>query len=272
MGLKAIVEKLEDVPEVFRELYTQKGTKFEITGVEGIKTQADIDRLQGALTKERGDHKAVKDRLALLGDRKIEDVVTLLDRIPELEAAASGKGVDEKKLEELVEGRIKTKLAPVEREKGKLAQQVQELTGVVEQYKTKETTRSIHDAVRDAVGKAQGFQPSAAEDALLYAERMFEIQDGRVVTRDGVGVTPGVDATVWLTEMQPKKPHWYGPSQGGGAAGNRTGAGGGANPWTHEAWNLTEQGKILRENSTRAEQLAKSAGTSIGGMKPAPRK
>lgn len=271
MALKAILDTIDDLPEDIKKEYVEKNGKFELQ-VEGMKTQADVDRLQGALTKERNDHKVVRERLGLLGDRKIEDVLQILDRVPELEAAAAGK-LDETKINELVEGRIKTKLAPVEREKGQLAQRVQELSGIVEQYQTKDKVRNIHDAVRDAVGKAQGFQSSAVEDALLYAERMLEInEEGRVVTRDGVGVTPGVDAAVWLTEMQAKKAHWWGPSQGGGAGGNRNGAGGGANPWSAEGWNMTEQGRILKENRSRAEQLAKSAGTSIGGPRPQPRK
>lgn len=271
MALKAILDTIDDLPEDIKKEYVEKNGKFELQ-VEGMKTQADVDRLQGALTKERNDHKVVRERLGLLGDRKIEDVLQILDRVPELEAAAAGK-LDETKLNELVEGRIKTKLAPVEREKGQLAQRVQELSGIVEQYQTKDKVRNIHDAVRDAVGKAQGFQSSAVEDALLYAERMLEInEEGRVVTRDGVGVTPGVDAAVWLTEMQAKKAHWWGPSQGGGAGGNRNGGGAGGNPWSAEGWNMTEQGRILKENRSRAEQLAKSAGTSIGGPRPQPRK
>ncbi|QFR59625.1 hypothetical protein P6F33_gp24 [Pseudomonas phage Quinobequin-P09] len=102
---------------------------------------------------------------------------------------------------------------------------------------------------------------------------MLEVnEEGKVVTRDGVGVTPGIDATVWLTEMQSKKTHWWGPSQGGGAGGNRSGSGGGANPWSADGWNMTEQGRILKENRSRAEQMAKSAGTTIGGPRPQPRK
>lgn len=271
MALKAILDTIDDLPEDIKKEYVEKNGKFELQ-VEGMKTQADIERLQGALTKERNDHKVVRERLGLLGDRKIEDVLATLDRVPELEAAAAGK-LDENKLNELVEGRIKTRVAPVEREKGQLAQKVQELSGIVEQYQSKEKVRSIHDAVREAVAKAQGFQSSAVEDALLYAERMLEVgEDGRVITRDGVGVTPGIDASVWLTEMQSKKAHWWGPSQGGGAGGNRSGSGGGANPWSAEGWNMTEQGRILKENRSRAEQLAKSAGTSIGGPRPQARK
>lgn len=271
MGLKAILDTLDDVPEHFHELYTEKNGKYELTGIEGIKTEADVTRLQSALTKERNDHKQTREKFSVLGDRKPEEVVELLDRIPELEAAASGK-IDENKLNELVEGRLKTKLAPLEREKGTLAQRAQELEGLVQQYQTKERTRTIHDEVRSAAAKAKVL-PEAMEDALMLAERVFEVDEsGKVTAKEGVGCTPGVDPAVWFTELQSKRPHWWGPSQGGGAAGNRGGAGGGANPWSAEGWNMTEQGKILRENPTRAEQLAKSAGTTIGGKKPQPRK
>lgn len=272
MGLKSVVDTLDDVDEKFHELYTQKGDKYELTGIEGVRTQADVDRLQSALSKERNDHKQVRERLQLLGDRKIEDVLSQLDRIPELEAAAKGK-LDEAQIEQIVEGRLRVKVAPLEREKSQLTKQIEMLTTENTTYKGKERTRSIHDAVRGALTKQQGFQPSAVDDALIYAERMLDISDdGQIVTRDGVGVTPGVDAAVWLSEMQSKRPHWWGPSQGGGAGGNRSGNGGGSNPWTAASWNMTEQGRVLRENPQRAEQLAKSAGTTIGGPRPQPQK
>lgn len=92
MALKAILDSIDDLPEDVKKEYVEKNGKFELQ-VEGMKTQADVERLQGALTKERNDHKAVRDRLGLLGDRKIEDVLATLDRVPELEAAADRKSV-----------------------------------------------------------------------------------------------------------------------------------------------------------------------------------
>lgn len=272
MGLKALVDNLDDVDEKYHDLYTEKNGKFELTGIEGVKTQADVDRLQSALTKERNDHKAVRERLGMLGDRKIEDVLAQLDRIPELEAAAAGK-MDEEKINQIVETRIKTKLAPIERERDTLRNQLSEKDKLIEGYTTKERTRMIHDAVRSAAATSKVL-PEALEDALMLAERVFEVnEDGKVTTKDNVGVTPGVEPAVWFTDLQAKRPHWWGPSSGGGAGGgNRNGGGGGANPWTHEGWNMTEQGRILKENRTRAEQLAKAAGTTIGGQRPQPRK
>ncbi|MFA7175016.1 MAG: hypothetical protein WC340_16710 [Kiritimatiellia bacterium] len=272
MGIKALVDSIDEVDEKYRDLYTEKNGRYELTGVEGFKTQADIDRIQAGLAKERNDHKATRDRYAFLGNLDTEQVQAMLDKYPELEAAAGGK-LDDAAIQKLVEGRLNTATAPLKRDLDKFRKELAERDEVISGYTAKERTRAIHDSVRDAVGKQKGFQGAAVEDAMVFAERMLEVaEDGRVVTRDGVGVTPGVEATVWLMDMQAKKPHWWGPSEGGGAGGSRSHGSTGGNPWSSEAWNMTEQGKILTENRSKAEQLAKAAGTTLGGARPAPRK
>lgn len=270
MAIKAVVDTLDDVPEQYRDLYSERNGKFELTAVEGMKTEADVTRLSSALEKERNDHKGTKKKFEVFGDRKPEEILGMLDRIPELEAAAAGK-LDDKAINELVEKRIGSKTGPLERQLKQLAQQNAELMQVNEGYKAKEVQRALHDSIREAFGKSQGIQAAALDDALMLGERMLTISDeGKIVTKEGVGVTPGVDAVVWLTEMQQKRPHWWGPTQGGGAGGNNGRGNGmdGKNPWSAENWNLTEQGRIYKENKSRAEQLARSAGTTIGGAKP----
>lgn len=275
MAIKAIIDKLEDVDEKYRDLYTEKNGKFELTGVEGMKTEADVARLTTALEKERKDHKAVKQILTtIVGDKKPEDVIAALDRIPELEAAAEGK-MDEHKINEIVEKRIGSKTGPLERKIKELTAQNVEKDESIKGFTAKERKRTITDAVRDAIGKEKGFQGTAMDDALMNAEAMFDItEEGKVITKDGVGVTPGVDAVVWLKDMQQKRPHWWGPTGGGGAGGNNGAGGGvnGANPFARETWNMTEQGKLVNSNRSRAEQLAKAAGTSIGGGMPPAKK
>jgi hypothetical protein len=271
---------LDDLDEAVRSEYKEtidpndKTKKVYVLDIENPGVLPDVVRLTTSLSKERDAHKQTKTKfapLAALGD--IAELQAKLDRIPELEAAAEGK-LDETKLGAIVESRLKSKLAPVERERDLLKTQVVELGATITGFQTEKKQRSIADHIRGAIGKTTGFQPAAVEDAIVFGERMLEVDDdGRVVTKDGVGVTPGVDATVWLTEMQTKKPHWWGPSAGGGARGAGAGnGGGGANPFTAEGWNMTAQGTMIRENRARAEQMAKSAGTTIGGPKPQAKK
>ena len=191
MTLKAVVDTLEGIDEAFHGLYTERNGKFEITSIEGMKTQGDVDRLQTALTKERNDHKAVKDKFAPLANFDVTEVLGKLDRFGELEEAARGK-LDDAKIEEMVGKRIGSKLGPVERERDTYKTQLAEATAKLGEYAVRETQRTIFDKVREAATTAK-ILPEALEDALLLAERVFEVtEDGRVVTKDNVGVTPGI--------------------------------------------------------------------------------
>lgn len=271
MAFKMVLDSLEGLPEDVAKEYVERDGKFHIQ-VEGMKTQADIDRVQTSLTAARTEATTLKGRLALLGDRKVEDVVTLLDRIPELEAAAEGK-LDDEKLNSIVETRIKTRTAPLERELGTLKTQLAEKDTLLEALQGKEKTRTLHEQIRNA-GKEAKLLDTAIEDALLLGERVFELDDsGNAVVKKDSGFTEGLAPKDWFTDLQAKRPHWWGDSIGGGAGGNR-GNGGGpeGNPWTAENWNMTEQGKILNANRSRAETLAKAAGTTIGGQKPPAKK
>lgn len=277
MKLKLVVDDINSVDAAYRALYTERDGKWHLTEVEGIKTQDDINKIQVALTKERTDHKALKERISsTFGDRRFEDIQVDLDRITELEATIAAGGGDKKTKEELdalVEARTNAKLAPVQRQLTEAQKKLDESNKTIDTYKTKDKTRAIHDALREAGLKAK-ITPEAMEDALMWGERVFDVDEetGAVTVKDNVGHTPGIDATVWFTEMEPKKPHWFGQTSGGGAGGNRQGKGGGINnPFSHEHWNLTEQGKLYTANAAQAERMAASAGTTVGGPKPAAR-
>lgn len=260
MAIPFSADNLDTIDAAYHPLYTQSGDgKFILTGVEGVKPQAEFDKVYGSLIKERNDHKSSKDKFAPLANFELADVLAKLDKYPELEQAAAGK-LDDAAIQTIVEGRLNTTTAPLKRQLEQLSASLAEKDTLINAYAAKETTRTVHDAIRDAIGKSKGFQPSAAEDVLMLAERMFEVgEDGKVTVRDGVGATPGSDPTVWLVEMQTKRPHWWGASQGGGAAGGGSGVGGGTNPWSKATFNLTEQGRITVENPQRAQQLKNSA-------------
>jgi hypothetical protein len=268
MALKAVLEQTDYdlLPEAVKAEYKEVGGKFHLD-VTDMKPITEFNTVHGALTKERLDHKKAKDKLALFGTQTPEEIAAQLARIPELEILAEGK-VDDKKIEELVTTRIHAKVAPVERERDQLKVKLTEKDSVIEGFQVKEKTRAIHDAVGKAVRGAKVLD-TAQEDAMLLAERVFEVaDDGAVVTRDNVGVTPGLAPEAWVKDMAEKRPHWWAPSQGGGARGGAGGGTSGPNPFSKDGWNLTEQGQMLRTDRPKAERMAKAAGTSIGGKRP----
>lgn len=275
--LKAIVDSLDNVPEELKQYYTEKNGKFELTG-EGIVTAADVARVQEGLRKERNDHKELREKItANLGDVKIEDVRGLLDKIPELELAAKGN-LDTAKVDEIVQSRIKSVTAPLERKLTQTEKDLSEARDKIGAHENEKKTQKIKDRIVElTTGSNAKFKvvPEAIGDIMLHANGILEIDDqGEIRTKDGVGVTPGLGPDAWLSDTLASKPHWCLPSEGigaGGSGGNR-GGNAGPNPFSFEHWNLTEQGKIYISDKSKAEQLAKLAGTTIGGARPAPKK
>lgn len=273
MALKVIMDSLSDIDSAFHSLYTEKNGKFHLTGIQGVKTDQDIEALQTSLNKERNDHKDTKTKLDEYKDIRnlgfsASEILSKLDRFNELELAAKDK-IDDKKIDEIVETRIKTRLAPLERDLNKAKEDLAKKDSMISEFTVKEKTRRIHDAVREAATKSNVI-PTAVEDIMMMAERVFDVdENGKVFTKDSSGVIPGIDPEVFLTEMQEKRPHWWPASSGGGSkGGSGSGFHGAENPFTHENWNLTKQGQLVAKDRAKAEQMAKAAGTTIGGKKP----
>lgn len=272
MAVEFMLDNLDNVPDVLKAEYVQQGDKF-VLQVNGAKPQAEFDRVNGALNKERTDHGALKTRVTQhFGDRKFEEVVADLDKIDEYKAAAEGK-LDDEKINGIVEGRVKTRLAPVERDLATARQQLGERDAAIGQFQGRERTRAIRDAVREAATGAK-VQTEAMDDALLLGDSIFEVRedDGKVVVREGTAYTQGIEPAVLFADLKTKKPHWFGESRGGGAGGSRGGGpNGGPNPWSKDGWNMTEQGRIYLADPAKAEQLAKAAGhkQALGATPPA---
>lgn len=266
-------DTMDAVPEAFRSLYTEQDGKAVLTHVKGMKTEADVTNVQEALRKEREDRKKAEDALKPWKDMDPEKTKATLDRVTELEAASGGK-LDEDAINKIVEGRIKQQTAPLERRIEELTESNATLTTERDEAKGTITDMRMGADIRAAATKAK-VVGHALGDVEIITKRLFEYDDnGKMITRDGVGVTPGIGLDAFFTEQLKARPHWFPASEGGGAGGAGAGrlAPGQKNPWTRENWNMTEQTKIFKEDKKLAEDLAKAAGTTIGGLKPAAKK
>lgn len=275
MALNIVHDKIDDIPEQYRDLYSEREGKLFLTGVAGIKTQADVDRVQEALRKEREDHKEARNKLSAWSDLEPDEVRKKLDRYNELEVLARGKSEEiESKLEELTEARVRTRLSPVERELNALKAKHAEAEKMIAEFSSQARRRSIHDKIREQADKLK-VRAEALPDVLLLAEAVFDVtEDGGVLTKENpFGINPGLSPDAWLADMQQARPHWWPTSSGGGANGGAGSGSFGKNPWSSDNWNMTEQAKVLRERGEEvAARMAQSAGTTLGGLRPAAKK
>lgn len=259
--LKASYTSQSDIPAEYTDLYKEKDGVFVIQ-VDGMKTQADVDSVLRAKQHEVQRRQEAEGRLRsyeALGDDP-DEIQKKLDSIPVLEAKASGNSDD--KMEEIVKARVAQEVGAVQRDLDKANSRNAELEKENTSFKQERLTRTITDQVRTAATEAKVLD-TAIDDVLLYGEKLFEVtEDGRVVTRDGVGVPPGITAKDWLEDMQAKKGHWWPASQGGGAGGNDNAGPGGKNPFSKDNWNVTEQMKLMRENPERATRLREAASSA----------
>lgn len=278
--LKTLYEKAEEIPQGYEDLYVERGGKFELTGIEGVKTQADVDRVTEALRKEKTDHKTTKDSLSKFGDLDPDVIPAALEELTEVKAQLAtvtkdGK-VDEGAVQERIEAAVNRAVGPLAREKQSLERQltqkdkiIGEKDGEVNKLQGSIKMSKIEGMLRDNAIAAKVL-PTAIDDAVMVGLNQFETVDGKTVTKDGVGVTPGLDAKEWFKDMQEKRPHWWPPSQGGGSRGGGAPLGRNAdNPWSREGWNLTKQGAYVRQHGeAKAAEAAKSVGAQMGQTKP----
>lgn len=270
--------KREDIPEGYTDLYTDRDGEWHFTGVTGIKTQADIDRMQVGLSKEREEHKTTKEKLRVWEGLERSEIDCKLARLEELEVASKDsipKAEMDKKLDELAEVRTKNRMLPVERERDALRKKLDEAEQTISQLTAEKNRRIVHDKVREAAVAAK-VQPEVMSDVLLLSDNVFELgEDGELLTKENAyGVDAGLSPDTFFQMQQERRPYWWPPSTGGGSKGTgKNGTNGAANPWAGDTWNLTEQGRYVKEHGMeKAQAMAKLVGAEVGGARPATKK
>lgn len=265
--LKAKYATLEDIPENYRDLFEERGGEWILVKIEGLRSEADVTRVQRSLDQEKTSHRTTKDKLSKFDNLDPDEVHDKLQQNEELRAQldASGDSTDTAKLDKVVETKVERATKPLQRALDAAKQNVLDLTASNSELTQKESTRLITDNVREACLKAK-IRPEAIEDILVLAPHIFERADDGAILVKGEADT----VTNYLEDMREKRPHWW-PTSVGGDAGDTGGKGKGfgINPFTAVNWNVTAQAALVKDKGLPyAEKLAKAAGTYVGGSCP----
>lgn len=268
--LNAIVDSLANVPEQFHELYTERDGKFEVTGIDGVKTPGDVDRVQEALRKEREDHSGAKKRLSGFGEATPETVGALLEEVQELRIKVNEGGDLDERATKLAEQRLQTAEARFKREQKKLSDQNTELsTANATLVGERNAARVLREGRKALAHDDVKSDADAAAYGDMLIERLFTVdEDGKVVSREVDGLVGGLTPLEVFVQFKQEGEHrlLFGATQSGGAAGSGAGSRElGDNPFTlnkttGRPTNLTQCAKLVESNPERAKRLCKAAG------------
>jgi len=250
--LKAEYANKDEVPAAHAELYSERGGKWVLSGIEGVKTQADVDALATVVRKERearAEMERKAKRFEALGERDPEELLKALDELEQLRDHAGGK---DKEDDAALQRRLAREINPLKRdlEREKAARQKAEadLASVAAQLKRNTVERALQEAAL-----AAKVRPEAIADILRHQDE-FEIDGGKVRTRNGL------EPDVWLSDLKSTRPHYWPGSVGGGASGASGAGAAGGGGFAKDRLNLTEMARMMAKDPAKADQLAQQAG------------
>jgi hypothetical protein len=256
--LKAVLDTLDGLDDVRAGLYAQGDDGRYYLNAEGVD---DLPAVRGLASTHRKfkevapDAKALKERLDRLAAFDGLDPDAAREALEKIQAAEEGKLKDKGEFEQL-KGKIE------ERHRGELAKvqtEIQRRDGFISRL-------LIENAITAAIEKA-GVLPQYREavKALMYQRGPKVVADGddyRAYFDTDMGeAAVGTYVETWARGDEAAA--FLPPSGKSGGGANPTGGHGGGgrvNPWKAETLNLTEQGRIMREDPALAAQLKAAAG------------
>lgn len=208
MPLKFQIDKLEDVAENLRSLYTPLDGKFFL----------DVD---GAVAREKLD----EFRTNNITLRQQMDALKGIDpaeykRLKDLEKSLNAKKeMTQAEIDEIVAGRVKDITTEYE---GKLT----ETTTALQTTNQRLESVMIDSSVKDIAAKA-GALPHALDDVLMRAKTVFKVKDGMVVAFNDKGQqlydkdgTSPLSVDSWVKGLKTNAPHLFIGPRGSGAPGS----------------------------------------------------
>jgi hypothetical protein len=200
----------------------------ELLKKAGIE-EGKLDSVIGDINKELPKHFIPKDKYNEVAEAKKKLETDIAERDKQLEDLKKAAGSNEE---------LKKQIETLQAENKKAG----------EEWQAKVAQMQLDFAIEKALAAAKAKNPKAVK-ALLDLEK---------VKLDGEQLL-GLDDQ--LKELQKSDAYLFGEPGKVGSGTNPPGAGTGeANPWKKDSWNLTQQGKILRDDPAKATRMKAEAG------------
>ena len=251
--LKAFVQDIEEVDENLRGFYTKaeddSGYSLEVDLDSQKEMRKKVKEFRDTNIQMTKQLQELKDKMQPFMDLDPEEVQAALQAQQKVQEAELLPRQD-------VEKHIASRL---ESEKAKYEQALAEAQEVASTSQNRLNQLLIERDITEAINKVGQLQKGALGDVLRRARIDIEVKDGQLLEKD-TGLN--LDTKEWAMKLMKDSPFFFVPNSGISTKGSGS-VEVEINPWKSETKNLTEQGKIYKEDPGKAKRLAAEAGVSI---------
>lgn len=218
--LKLIVDKLEDVEEPFRTLYKKAADgKFHLQAEADTSHKKKVDEFRQNNIDLMKELNEIKKKYGDLDPEKAKEWEA---KIQELE---DKKMLDAGQVDELVEQKVGRMRETYENQITELKKSVDAKNTELGQTSERLSKVLIDGEITKAVTKIGGVKAGAMEDIIARGRRVWQLEEGKPIPKEGDKILYGKDAKEtmtfdeWAEVLSTTAPFLFEPSSGGGAGG-----------------------------------------------------
>ncbi|MBK3745285.1 hypothetical protein G3A39_39570 [Paraburkholderia aspalathi] len=255
MGLKTILDSLDNVSAELHDLYEEKDGKFVLILDDDVKTHPSVAALSNAYTQEKKRRKDLSDEVAALKLR-VEGLPDEFDADAYAQLVAQAEGKEPPKSDDQV---VKVRDQLERKHTADLAKRddtITKLRGTIEKL-------TVDDGLSRAMDEAN-IDPKHKKKLAPYLKGLGKIK----LEEDDGSFAALVETDMGPVDLNKFVADWAGSDDGreyvGKPKGLDTSGSDGrkadVNPWAKDTRNLTKQGDVVRADPAKARRMMSAAG------------
>jgi hypothetical protein len=220
--LKLVVDKVEDVEEKNRDLY-KKGAdgKFYLQTEEDTETKKKIDEFRTNNIKLMKEKEDLEKKMASMGDPT--EIAKMKKKLQEIE---DKKMIEAGKLDELVDQKVARMKTDFENQIKKMTESLENKDKDLIKINEQLSSVLIDSEITKAVTSVGGVRKDAMQDILSRGRKVWRLEDGKPVPKEGDKLLYGKDGKAamtfdeWANILADTAPFLFEGSGGSGAGGS----------------------------------------------------
>jgi hypothetical protein len=232
MPLKLVIAKLEDVDEASRALYKMGGDgKYHLDTEEDEATKAKIKEFRDNNVKLMKEKEELEKKLKDIGDpAEIEKMKKKIQAIDDKQMIEAGK------IDELVAQKVERMKADYENQLSVMKQALEKKDLELLKINDRLSEVLIDSEITRAVNAVGGVRKEALQDLIARGKRVWKLEDGKPIPKEGDKILYGKDGKSiltfdeWAQIQHETAPFLFEPSSGSGASGAGAGNKGAVKP------------------------------------------